>query len=194
MGILLGKTMDENLKKQQEFMLKTSVIQMERQIQMQNQMRERMMAMQIARARDIFVWFGSFYTLASLGMIAGFSKQRKPTVLIPALPLTFLLAYQYDMAYGNKMERMREQPHQRHVPFMATHARQSLANTYGFEPLIFGTGFSQQLSEAQTIFAAGEADRIMDTEGIILALPHGLPTYSSIEAARLDQCDKERLS
>nr|ADQ43240.1 stem/progenitor cells protein [Haliotis discus discus] len=147
MGILLGKTMDENLKKQQEFMLKTSVIQMERQIQMQNQMRERMMAMQIARARDIFVWFGSFYTLASLGMIAGFSKQRKPTVLIPALPLTFLLAYQYDMAYGNKMERMR-----------------------------------------------GEADRIMDTEGIMLSLPHGLPTYSSIEAARLDQCDKESLS
>ncbi|XP_046578701.1 plasminogen receptor (KT)-like [Haliotis rubra] len=147
MGILLGKTMDENLKKQQEFMLKTSVIQMERQIQMQNQMRERMMAMQIARARDIFAWFGSFYALASLGMIAGFSKQRKPAALAPALPLTFLLAYQYDLAYGNKMNRMR-----------------------------------------------GEADRIMDTEGIMLALPHGLPTLSSIEAARLDQDTKDRPS
>jgi hypothetical protein len=46
-------------------------LQVERQIQMQNQMRERVMAMQIARARELLYWFGSFYILASLGMIAG---------------------------------------------------------------------------------------------------------------------------
>jgi hypothetical protein len=47
------------------------IFQVERQIQMQNQMRERMMAMQVARARELLYWFGSFYVLAALGMIAG---------------------------------------------------------------------------------------------------------------------------
>ena len=45
---------------------------MERQIQMQNQMRERQMAMMVARSRDLFMWFGSFYTLALLGGVAGY--------------------------------------------------------------------------------------------------------------------------
>jgi predicted transcriptional regulator len=46
-------------------------LQVERQIQMQNQMRERVMAMQVARARELLYWFGAFYALAGLGMIAG---------------------------------------------------------------------------------------------------------------------------
>jgi hypothetical protein len=47
------------------------ILQVERQIQMQNQMRERLMAMQVARARELLYWFGSFYVVAGLGMIAG---------------------------------------------------------------------------------------------------------------------------
>jgi hypothetical protein len=44
---------------------------MERQIQMQNQMRERQMAMMVARGRDIFQWFGAFYgTYATLAILA----------------------------------------------------------------------------------------------------------------------------
>lgn len=38
---------------------------------MQNQMRERMMAMQIARAREMLNWWGSFYALALVAGIAG---------------------------------------------------------------------------------------------------------------------------
>ena len=37
-----------------------------------------------------------------------------------------------------------------------------------------------------------EADRIMDEEQDLLSLPHGLPTVSSIDAARLEQEDRER--
>ena len=44
---------------------------MERQIQMQNAMRERMMATQIASAKDIFYFLASFYGLATVGMFAG---------------------------------------------------------------------------------------------------------------------------
>nr|CAD7589710.1 unnamed protein product [Timema genevievae] len=141
----------------------------ERQIQMQNQMRERMVSMQVARARELLYWFGSFYILAALGMIAGtypsaikkitmnderilikeleymviqrgfcstaprrshqqqfrrprrintvhitiliiiaFRRTRKPGVLAPLLPLSFIGGYQADMAYGNKLHRIRE--------------------------------------------------------------------------------------
>lgn len=102
-----SKTMEGNLKKNQEFMTEMNKITVERQIQMQNQMRERMMAMQVARARELLYWFGSFYFVAGLGMIAGFRHTRKPGVLAPLLPLSFVVAYQADMAYGNKLHRIR---------------------------------------------------------------------------------------
>ena len=41
---------------------------------MQNQMRERMVAQQIAGAREMFLWLGSFYVLAGTGMIMGFAR------------------------------------------------------------------------------------------------------------------------
>ena len=49
-------------------------ITLERQIQMQNQMRERMVAQQVAGAREMFLWLGSFYLLAGTSMIAAFAK------------------------------------------------------------------------------------------------------------------------
>eukprot|EP00914_Ancora_sagittata_P019207 GHVO01038320.1.p1 GENE.GHVO01038320.1~~GHVO01038320.1.p1 ORF type:complete len:140 (-),score=24.83 GHVO01038320.1:66-485(-) len=109
MGSIVGKAMDENMKKQQEFMLQTQQMQMERQMQMQNYMRELQMSMQLARARDLFHWFGSFYTLAVAGSVAGFMKQKSPKIIAPLVPLTFIFAYQYDLAYGSKMDRMRNE-------------------------------------------------------------------------------------
>ena len=38
---------------------------------MQNEMREKMMSMQIARSREMLYWFGSFYIVAAIGMITG---------------------------------------------------------------------------------------------------------------------------
>ena len=34
---------------------------------------------------------------------------KKPAVLAPLLPLTFVVGYQYDLAYGSKMNRMRSE-------------------------------------------------------------------------------------
>ncbi len=107
MGSILGKSMAANFEKQQEFMLEMNRMTLERQIQMQNAMRERMMASQIARAREMFLWLGSFYTLATLGMISAFRRTKKPTALAPLLPLTFIVGYQADLAYGSKMNRIK---------------------------------------------------------------------------------------
>jgi len=107
MGSVVGKAMEKNFEKQQEFMLELNRVTVERQIQMQNQMRERMQAMQMARAREMFAWLASFYALATVGMVAGYRRTGKPSALAPVLPLSFVLAYQADLAYGSKMERIR---------------------------------------------------------------------------------------
>lgn len=140
----MGKAMEDNMKKQQEFMLQQGQMQLERQLQMQNAMRERQMAMQIARGRDLFIWWGSFYSVAVTGCVIGFLKKKSPAPLVPLVPLSFIVGYMYDMAYGSKMGRMQ-----------------------------------------------AEADRIMDEEQGLLLMPHGLPTFSDIERARLMQKDEQ---
>ncbi len=107
MGNIVASAMDENMKKNQKFMMENQRIMMERQIQMQNQMRERMMAAQVARAREMFMWLGSFYAIAGTAMIAGFSKTKRPAAIAPLLPLTFIVGYQADLAYGSKMNRIK---------------------------------------------------------------------------------------
>ena len=48
-------------------------------------------------------WYFAFHLCSSLR----FSKSKKPAVLIPFLPLTFIVAYQADYVYGTKMSRIR---------------------------------------------------------------------------------------
>ncbi len=102
MGNWIGSSMDANLKKQQDYMTEMNQVTLERQIQMQNQMRERMAAMPVARSRELFTWFVSFYGLATLGMLRGFRTSGKASVLAPLLPLTFIVGYQVSF-YSFKM-------------------------------------------------------------------------------------------
>ncbi|XP_017266239.1 plasminogen receptor (KT) [Kryptolebias marmoratus] len=137
MGFSLSKSMDANLTKQQEFMLHNSRLQLERQILMQNQMRERQMAMQVAWSRELLKYFGSFFAVATLGLTAGAIKQKRPGMLAPIIPLGFIFAYQMDSAYGTLVCRMKE-----------------------------------------------EAESIMASEQHRLDLPHGTPTFDTVEKAR----------
>lgn len=140
MGNFFGKAMDDNLKKNQEFMLKVQQLQLERQLTMQNEMRERQMAAMIAKSRDFFWFYTTFDSIVSVALIAGALRTKRYGLLTPLIPLSFVFAYQYDLAYGSKLERIREM-----------------------------------------------ADRIIDEEHQLLEMPHGLPTFSSIEHARLEQ-------
>ena len=46
-------------------------LQMERQIILQNEMRQRGMATQLAFSREMFTWLASFYVIATTGCIVG---------------------------------------------------------------------------------------------------------------------------
>ncbi|NXD86431.1 PLRKT protein, partial [Halcyon senegalensis] len=80
---------------------------MERQILMQNQMRERQTAMQIAWTREFIKYFGTFYGLAAVCLTAGAIKKKNLGILLPMFPLSFILAYQYDMGYGTLLQRIK---------------------------------------------------------------------------------------
>ena len=73
---------------------------------MQLQMRNRQLAQQLAMVRERTYWYGTFYVLAALGLTRGYLKNKQPWALAPLLPLTFIVGYQIDMAFGNKMDRI----------------------------------------------------------------------------------------
>lgn len=104
----MGSVMDENMKKQQQFMLANQQTMMERTIVMQNEMRERQMSMGIARAREIIKYYAGFYSVALLGGITG-AMRRQPAALIPLIPFSFVLAFQYDAAYGTLFSRVKDE-------------------------------------------------------------------------------------
>ncbi|XP_003407404.1 plasminogen receptor (KT) [Loxodonta africana] len=107
MGFIFSKYMNENMKNQQEFMLMNTRLQLERQLIMQNEIRERQMAMQVAWSREFFKYFGTFFGIAAISLTAGAIKRKKPAFLLPIVPLSFILTYQYDLGYGTLLQRMK---------------------------------------------------------------------------------------
>eukprot|EP01004_Peranema_trichophorum_P000845 NODE_10956_length_482_cov_5.364903_g10302_i0.p1 GENE.NODE_10956_length_482_cov_5.364903_g10302_i0~~NODE_10956_length_482_cov_5.364903_g10302_i0.p1 ORF type:complete len:151 (+),score=24.22 NODE_10956_length_482_cov_5.364903_g10302_i0:40-453(+) len=81
----------------------------ESQKKTQLSLREIQLAISIAQARDLFQWMTAFTATVGTFGIIGFAKTKKPHGIIPLLPLSFVLAYQYDFAYGNKLQRIREE-------------------------------------------------------------------------------------
>nr|XP_017513258.2 plasminogen receptor (KT) [Manis javanica]XP_017513260.2 plasminogen receptor (KT) [Manis javanica] len=110
MGFIFSKPMNENMKKQQEFMLMNARLQLERQLMMQNEMRERQMALQIAWSREFLKYFGTFFGIVAISVTAGAIKKKQPAFLSPIVPLGFIFAYQYDLGYGTLLQRMKGKP------------------------------------------------------------------------------------
>ncbi|XP_028619948.1 plasminogen receptor (KT) [Grammomys surdaster] len=109
MGFIFSKSMNENMKNQQEFMVMHARLQLERQLTMQNEMRERQMAMQIAWSREFLKYFGTFFGIATISLTAGAIKRKRPAFLVPIVPLSFIFTYQYDLGYGTLLQRMKSE-------------------------------------------------------------------------------------
>ncbi|XP_036030285.1 plasminogen receptor (KT) [Onychomys torridus] len=109
MGFIFSKSMNENMKIQQEFMVMNARLQLERQLTMQNEMRERQIAMQIAWSREFLKYFGTFFCIAAISLTTGAIKRKKPAFLFPIVPLSFVFTYQYDLGYGTLLQRMKSE-------------------------------------------------------------------------------------
>lgn len=74
---------------------------------MQKAIAARQMAATRARAKDMLYFYGAFATLAFPVLIGRARASGNPLFLAPVVIITFVSAYQADMAFGNKLERIR---------------------------------------------------------------------------------------
>ncbi|KOB69078.1 Transmembrane protein-like protein [Operophtera brumata] len=183
MGNYFTVNMEENFKNNQEFIQNINKIKMERQIQLQHQLQERQMAMTIAKNRDTCL----------------FRRTKRPYLLMPLIPLTFTTLYYWDLAYGNKIHRIRMEAehimtHEAdylEMPFRRTKRPYLLMPLI---PLTFTTLYYWDLAYGNKIHRIRmEAEHIMTHEADYLEMPCGLPTPSSIDLGRLDAEEKKKI-
>ena len=79
---------------------------MERWIQMNYQIKEREKALELATKRELFYWMAGFYSTAIYGCVSYYRNIRQKAALLPLVPLTFVMGYYADLAYGNKTHRI----------------------------------------------------------------------------------------
>ncbi|OWR49766.1 hypothetical protein KGM_200757 [Danaus plexippus plexippus] len=107
MGNYISINLEDQYRKNEKFLQSLNEISMERQIQMRNQMAQRQRAMEIAKNRDLCLWYTMFYIAAGTGLFTGFRRTKRVYFLFPLLPLTFVNLYYWDLSYGNKIHRIR---------------------------------------------------------------------------------------
>jgi hypothetical protein len=127
MGALLGNPAE----KMQESMRKTQEEMMTKQRDMMLKQRQLQLAHQFSLGKDRFLFYSAFLGLASIGCILGFKKSKNPSALAPLLPFSFAWIYQYDMYYGNKMQRVKKEAERmiREEPELFLPARNNLLIT-----------------------------------------------------------------
>ena len=109
-------------------------------------MKQKEKAMEIAKNREICLWMSAFYLISGSAIVSKFVRVRRPAVLSPLIPMSFVFFYFVDLGYGNKIHRIHS-----------------------------------------------EAEMIMEHEKDLLAMPLGLPTVQSIDAARIELDEENRL-
>jgi len=67
--------------------------------------RQLQLATQIALGRERLWYYQYFVILATIGLTAAAFKKKDIRVVFPLVPLAFAYVFQYDLLYGNMMER-----------------------------------------------------------------------------------------
>lgn len=80
---------------------------MERWIQMHYQIQEREQALEIARNRELFYWLSGFYITSFFGCVSFYQRTRRTVSFLPIVPLSFVMGYYADLAYGSKIHRIK---------------------------------------------------------------------------------------
>ena len=97
-----AQSMEDNMKNNSEkmFSFQKEIAFKQRQLQM---------ASQFAIGKDRFMFFQYFFAVFVPFLLIAKHKTGNKAFIGPIIPLSFLYAYQWDMYYGNKMKRIREE-------------------------------------------------------------------------------------
>eukprot|EP01135_Chromosphaera_perkinsii_P012011 Nk52_evm19s2568 gene=Nk52_evmTU19s2568 len=96
MGSVFSSSIDRN---------REEMLEMQRQMILKQ--RETQMAIELARAKDHLEWTKYFSYSVLIFCATAFAKTKRVMILTPLLPLSFANAYQYDLVYGDKLDRVR---------------------------------------------------------------------------------------
>ncbi|KAL7046550.1 hypothetical protein ACKWTF_002637 [Chironomus riparius] len=96
----------KSFEKNQQYINEINKMKLERWIQMQAQMKQRERAQEIAKNRELFIWMSAFYLIAGSGIMSKFFRVKRPAVLSPLIPMSFVLLYYGDLSYGTKLHRI----------------------------------------------------------------------------------------
>lgn len=96
MGI--AESMDKNMKKNME-------AQMQFQKELILKQRQMQLATTVAMGRERFWYYEKFVQLSSVCLIIGAFVRKDPRMAFPLVPFGFAYAFQYDLLYGNMLER-----------------------------------------------------------------------------------------
>ncbi|XP_063704063.1 plasminogen receptor (KT) [Culicoides brevitarsis] len=105
-SIFSSPSFHETFRKNQEYISEMNRIKMERWIQMHYMIKQREMAKEIAKNRELFFWLSAFYGVTTTGLISRFRRLKRPAILAPLIPMSFVLGYYADLAYGTKVHRI----------------------------------------------------------------------------------------
>ncbi|KAA0166526.1 hypothetical protein FNF31_01304 [Cafeteria roenbergensis] len=108
MGSTISSAMEQSQGKMMEKQGEMQSNMLKRQIVMQKGIAARQMAAARARAKDLLHFVGGFAAFAVPVLVVQAGKTGNKALLAPAIILSLVCAYQADMAYGNKMERIRK--------------------------------------------------------------------------------------
>ncbi|KAK3732588.1 hypothetical protein QZH41_016067, partial [Actinostola sp. cb2023] len=112
MGSTVSSAMDESMKKNQEFMKETQQLQANgKAVADASTNAEKTDVHDACRLKrnvhvaSIFLWYCYSRNVCRVRYV----KTKNPAIIAPFIPLSFIVGYQADYAYGNKVERIRDE-------------------------------------------------------------------------------------
>lgn len=109
MGSALSTVGESVAAKMAEKQKETMAAQRDAQAKMMEANIKRQVAIQMAATRERLNWQLGFWLAANVGVAARFIKTKTvhPVSIFPVVILPYIMAYQADLAYGNKMDRIK---------------------------------------------------------------------------------------
>ncbi|KYQ92588.1 hypothetical protein DLAC_06580 [Tieghemostelium lacteum] len=129
MGGKFSSITDNMVEKQKQLQVEMVKLQLDNQILMQDRMMKKQIALQMAMTKERTYWFAGFVSFMYAAAFVITKKEGKvPKILVgPAVALTVVTAYQYDMAFLNKMNRIKKMADEyEHDPSLWIHPIQPL--------------------------------------------------------------------
>ncbi|KAF2072566.1 hypothetical protein CYY_006115 [Polysphondylium violaceum] len=111
MGNIATRATDNMIEKQKALQTEMVSLQLKNQIQMQDRMMKKQIALNMALTKERTYWFGGVTGVLYLGLLGSIVRGKRDIsklVAAPTVLITLVTAYQWDLAFGNKINRVKK--------------------------------------------------------------------------------------